>query len=173
LTPQVTRLRCFRPKRRHWGKRVGSNYRHYEDAIAGLALMALAAFVLWYGRNYPVGSLKNMGPGWFPRTMCFIVLGLGLVLVASNLRKRLDIPDEPDELRLRPITFVAGSGIVFGLTLESVGLLPAVLIMIVISGLAVSGRSAREWILTIIGLEAMTLAMFWLVSIPIPLFGPR
>jgi hypothetical protein len=147
------------------------HYRQYEDAISGIVLIAFAAFILWIARNYPIGTLSNMGPGWFPRAMCYIIISLGVILVAANLRTRLEVTEETDRLRLRPLLFVTASIISFGLTLGVIGLLPAVLILIAIAGLAISGRSALEWVLAVIGLEAMTLGMYYIVRLPVPLFG--
>ena len=96
------------------------HYRHYEDAIAGIVLIAFAADSV-DRPELPSRHAVEHGPGWFPRAMCYIIMGLGVILVAVNLRMPLEIPDEPDSLRLRPLLFVAASCISFGLTLGIVG----------------------------------------------------
>src|SRR5215204_3130214 len=84
-------------------------YMRYEDVIAGLLLIALAAFGLWTSRTYPVGSAANMGPGYFPRAMCWIIIALGVILMGSNLRGPLEFPDFPETLKFRPVFFVAAA----------------------------------------------------------------
>ena len=148
-------------------------YMQYEDLIAGLALIALAAFGLWSSRNYPVGTLKSMGPGWFPRAMCLIVLALGVVMIVINLLRPLEVATQKQTLRLRPLLLVTASYVSFGLTLAYVGLLPAILILIVIAGLAVPRRSLIEWVLVIVTLEAMAIGLWYFVKLSIPLIGGR
>ena len=63
--------------------------------------------------------------------------------------------------------------IMFALSLRSVGLLPAILILIVISGLAIRKRSALEWILIVVALETLTLTLWYVVRISVPLIGGR
>ena len=143
----------------------------YENVIAGLALIALAAFGLWASRNYPAGTLKSMGPGWFPRATCLITASLGSVLVVTNLLKPLNVSPGKETLRMRPMLLVAAAYVSFGLTLSVVGLLPAILVVIIIAGLAIPRRSLLEWLLMISALEAMAFGMWYLVKLPIPLIG--
>lgn len=146
-------------------------YMRYEDVIAGFALIALATFGLWASRTYAIGSLKSMGPGWFPRATCLIIMALGGALVVTNLLKPLNVSAEKKTLRMRPMLLVTAAYVSFGLTLWAVGLLPAILIVIVISGLAIPRRSLLEWLLIILALEAMAFGMWYLVKLPIPLIG--
>jgi hypothetical protein len=126
---------------------------------------------LWTSRNYPVGTLKSMGPGWFPLAMCLIIIALGTVMVVSNLLRPLDVPPERQMLEMRPMLLVTAAYVSFGLSLSVVGLLPAILIVIVIAGLAVPQRSLLEWVLIVVALEAMAFGMWYLVRLPIPLIG--
>lgn len=143
----------------------------YEEVIAGFALIALASFGLWASRSYAVGTLKSMGPGWFPRATCLVIMGLGIALVLSNVLKPNPVPLEKNTLKMRPMLLITAAYISFGLTLSVVGLLPAILIVIVISGLAIPRRSLLEWVLIVLALEAMAFWMWYLVKLPIPLIG--
>jgi putative tricarboxylic transport membrane protein len=145
----------------------------YEDLIAGLLLIGIAAFALWTSRTYPVGSAANMGPGYFPRMMCWSIIVLGLLLIASNLRRPLDVADVPETLKLRPLLYVAASYVAFALTLQPLGLLPAILVLVLVASFAVPKRSLLELGLTIVALEALTFALWQVVRIPLPLIGPN
>jgi Tripartite tricarboxylate transporter TctB family len=146
-------------------------YMRYEDLICGLALIALAVFALWVSRTYPVGSVANMGPGYFPRAMCAIVGALGLVLVVTNLLKPLFVLSSPETLKLRPLVAVAGSFVAFALTLKTIGLLPAIFVLIAISSFAIPRRSAWEILAIVAALETLAFLMWYLVRMPVPLFG--
>jgi Tripartite tricarboxylate transporter TctB family len=146
-------------------------YMQYEDLLAGLLLIGIAVLALWTSRTYPVGSAANMGPGYFPRMMCWSIIILGLLLIASNLRRRLDVSDDPETLKLRPLVFIAASYVAFAVTLPPLGLLPAILVLILVASFAVPKRSLLELILMILGLEALTFALWYMVRISLPLVG--
>jgi putative tricarboxylic transport membrane protein len=148
-----------------------SEYRKYEDAISGVLLIAVAVLALWVSRGYPVGSAANMGPGYFPRLVCWIIVALGVMLVVKNFQPIDEADLSVETLKFRPLLSIAGSGIIFGLTLHSVGLLPAVLLLILVAAVAVPRRNLVEVIAMIVVLEAMTFGMWALVQTPVPLFG--
>ena len=52
-----------------------------NDQLSGLTLFALAAFVIWQNRQYPLGSLQEPGPGYAPLLIA-IFLGIAGVLIA-------------------------------------------------------------------------------------------
>jgi hypothetical protein len=143
----------------------------YEDLLAGLLLIGIAVFALWTSRTYPVGSAANMGPGYFPRMMCWSIIILGLLLIASNLRRPLGVSDDPETLKLRPLVFIAASYVAFAVTLRPLGLLPAILVLILVASFAVPKRSLLELVLMILGLEALTFALWYMVRISLPLIG--
>ncbi len=47
-----------------------------SDLVSGLVLVALAGYILWLNRKFPVGSLADPGPGYVPM---LLAIGLGLV----------------------------------------------------------------------------------------------
>jgi hypothetical protein len=151
--------------------RYQPRYLQYEDLFAGLLLIGIAVFALWTSRTYPVGSAANMGPGYFPRMMCWLIIVLGTLLVASNLWRRLDIPEMPQTLKFRPLIFIAASYVAFALTLKPLGLLPAILVLVVVASFAVPKRSLLELGLIILALEALTFALWYVVRISLPLIG--
>lgn len=55
------------------------------DQVAGVMLIALAAYVGWMNRVYPLGTLQEPGPGYVP-LMLAIFLGVmgGLVVIGGK-----------------------------------------------------------------------------------------
>ena len=142
-----------------------------EDFLCGVALVAFAVFVLVAARSYPVGTANNMGPGYFPIWLSYILMALGLVLAASAVRQK-DAPEPTeDKLELRPLLLVAVSYVGFGVTLSSIGLLPAVALVVVVSSYAIPKRQISEVAVIIVAMEAMTIALWKLVQISVPLVG--
>ena len=57
-----------------------------KDVLSGLLFIAVAAFGLWLSRDYPIGTALRMGTGYVPRLLCWMLLGLGVVVLAQGLR---------------------------------------------------------------------------------------
>src|SRR5713101_1894394 len=79
-----------------------------KDVLAGLLFVAVALFGLWLSRDYPIGTTFRMGTGYVPRLLCWILLGLGTVILVTGLRdgqaeRRLS---SGDTSAWRPVVFV-------------------------------------------------------------------
>ena len=57
-----------------------------RDVLAGLMFVGVALFGLWLSRDYPIGTALRMGTGYVPRLLCWILLGLGVVVLVQGLR---------------------------------------------------------------------------------------
>jgi len=51
-----------------------------SDQISGLLLLALALYVGWMNRVYPVGTLQEPGPGYVPMLLAIFLGAMGLVV---------------------------------------------------------------------------------------------
>ena len=51
-----------------------------NDQLSGLMLFALAVFVIWENRAYPLGSLQEPGPGYTPLIVALFVVLTGLMI---------------------------------------------------------------------------------------------
>lgn len=143
-----------------------SRLRSAQDAAAGLFLLVLSGIALWGGSSLSSGSLGQMGPGMFPRSLAALtgLGGIGL-LVSAFL-----VPGKGlERWRLRGPVFVLGAAVVFGLAIRPLGLLVAVPAVVIIASLA--SRDAR-WIEILVFAAVMTavcLVLFKiLLGLPIP-----
>ncbi|WP_209428003.1 tripartite tricarboxylate transporter TctB family protein [Pararhodobacter sp. SW119] len=110
------------------------------DMIAGLLVCGAGIVIAVYAyANYPMGSLRRMGPGMFPMGSGSILALLGLVLAINSWRSLRaetgrDWPTVQFELRT---AFLSVVGVVaFALLLRPLGLIPAVLAVVGISALS-------------------------------------
>lgn len=112
-----------------------------DKTIGGLTLLAIAAGFAWAGKDLAIGRAVRMGPGWAPMALALLLAGLGAVLLARGLFDRAQPTAHPPWPRRAAIP-VLGSMLLFGLTIESLGLLLA-------SGLsmflAASGAADVKW----------------------------
>ena len=49
--------------------------------------IAVAALGLWLSRNYPVGTALRMSTGYVPRLLCWLLMGLGAIVLVQGLRE--------------------------------------------------------------------------------------
>ena len=133
-----------------------------KDVLAGLMFIGVAALGLWLSRNYPIGTALRMGTGYVPRLLCWILMGLGAVVLVQGLREAdSDRPAEGGALaRLWPILIVTASLVAFGLALERLGLVVAIFLLIGIGSLAARGIKPWEAAATALGLILLSWAIF-------------
>jgi hypothetical protein len=64
-----------------------------SDQVSGLVLAALALFVGWQNRAYPLGTLQEPGPGYTPLVIAVFlgVIGLLIAIKGASARPLADI----------------------------------------------------------------------------------
>ena len=110
------------------------------DMVAGLMICAVGIFIVIYAHgNYPMGTMRRMGPGMFPAGLGAVLSLLGMVLALNSWRSLRanaghDWPPVRFELRTAGLT-VAGV-VAFAVLLRPMGLIPAVIAVVCISALS-------------------------------------
>jgi hypothetical protein len=138
-----------------------------KNVLAGLFFIGTAVFGLWLSRNYPIGTATRMGTGYVPRMLLWLLLVLGGGVLVQGLRAaREDMPAEPDSesggiLRFWPLVAVTIAIVAFGLALERLGLIVAIVLLLGIGSLAERNLRPLE---TIIAGALLTL-LSWLIFI--------
>ena len=108
-----------------------------RDLIAGLALAALGTFVALYAcESYPIGRVARMGPGFAPVALGWILAGFGAVIALLALRKAAP-PIDQLSFEWRPLLPVLTAILVFSGTVETLGLVPATVALIMLAAMAV------------------------------------
>lgn len=104
-----------------------------KDFLSGLMFIGFGLIALYFGQKLALGTPVRMGPGWVPRMLSLILIGLGgLICVVALVAK-----GEPVErIKWKPLTLVTVGIICFALLFESAGLLPALIVLVFISSLA-------------------------------------
>jgi putative tricarboxylic transport membrane protein len=129
------------------------------DTMAGLMFIAVGVAGLVLSWDYPIGTGVRMGTGYVPRLMLWILLGLGVVILAIGILERdPDIHDPP--IRWRPLVLVPAALTVFALTIESLGFLIAGTLMVLIGGLASSQSRVVEVVISAAVLVLSVWAIF-------------
>ena len=59
-----------------------------NDQLSGLMLLALAVFVAWQNRTYPLGSLQEPGPAYTPLLIAIFLGAMGLLIALRGRASR-------------------------------------------------------------------------------------
>jgi putative tricarboxylic transport membrane protein len=131
-----------------------------QDVLAGLMFMAVAVLGLVVSRNYPVGTALRMGTGYVPRLLCWILLGLGALVLLQGLRAGAPLRESSPLPAWRPLFFVTASLAIFGLAIERLGLIVSILLLIAFGAMATRSLRPVETLVAAFTLIALTWGIF-------------
>lgn len=101
-----------------------------KDFLAGVMFIIFGLTALYFGRNLAIGTAVRMGPGYVPRSLSMILLALGGLICVMALVTAGDTVERP---KWKPITLVTIGIVAFALLFERAGLLPALVVLVLIS----------------------------------------
>jgi len=129
------------------------------DVLSGLLFMAIALFGLWVSRDYTVGTALRMGTGYVPRLLCWLLFGLGAIVLAQGLRQPVP-PLRPTRAGWRATLSVSCAIVAFALSIERLGLVLAIVLLIGIGALATRALRPLETALAALVLIALSWGIF-------------
>lgn len=116
--------------------------------------------------NYDIGSMRRMGPGFFPLAVGAMLALLGLVLLGQSLRLATD--DWVGRCNLRVVLPLMSGILAFGLLIRPYGLVAATSAMTCIAAFAV--RDVRPWeLLAIIALQCVLAVGIFVMALGMPI----
>jgi hypothetical protein len=111
-----------------------------KDFLSGVMFIAFGLTALYFGRNLASGTTVRMGPGYVPHMLSYIMLVLGLIISVLAMINGGETVEAP---KWRPITMVTIGIVAFALLLESTGMFPALVALVVIASLG--GDEFKLW----------------------------
>jgi hypothetical protein len=114
--------------------------------------LAFAAVAVLAARGYAMGSAGRMGPGYFPMALGIVLGLLGLIIIGRTFAAG---DERVGALQLRPLLVIVVAVCLFGLLIERLGLIVALVAVVVVSALA-----SREYRPVEVAALAATLAAF-------------
>ncbi len=84
-------------------------------------------------KGYAMGTPARMGPGFFPFYLGAILVVLGLVIAATALKRGSGDAGDIERFHWRPILWVLGAVVLFGVALKAVGMLAAGLMLVILA----------------------------------------
>ena len=147
--------------------RTKPDLRNNKDFLAGLLFLVFGVFTMFFARDYPMGSAARMGPAYFPMVLGGILCLFGLYLMMRGIRT-----GEPVQgaWGWRPLGLITLSIVIFGFTMEKLGLVPALMLLFFIAALAGREFRFKEVLLLAVLMSAFAAAVFiYGLQLPYPL----
>lgn len=139
--------------------------RDWSDVIGGTLLIVVGLYFAIQAGEYDLGTLRRMGPGFFPRALGIFLIALGLLIAALALWRDGELPKP----RLRPFAAILGSILAFSLSVEWVGMVPATFLLVGISSLAEPAARPVATLSLAVALSVIAVVVFSHgLSIPLP-----
>ena len=132
------------------------NKRDSTDLIGGLFITALGLFFVIYAQRYNMGTLNRMGPAYFPVALGGVLAFLGLLIAVPAWFRAGAGPD----VSWKTLVIVIGSVVLFGATLQILGLMLATMLTIVVASLADNDITWRERAILIVTVPPIIYLIF-------------
>jgi hypothetical protein len=144
--------------------------RSQQDLGAAIILIAIGLAGLWFGRDYEIGTVARMGPGYMP-----LMLSLGLLVFGGIIGLRaVTVDGPPIETGLwYPGVAILICVLLFAFLIGSAGLAPATFTVVMLSAFASPDVRWKQVLALAVGLTIFCVLVFVHgLRQPIPVFGP-
>ena len=139
-----------------------------RDFWAGLLFVGIAALFMALASQYRFGEAHRMGPGYFPIMVGALLAILGMVVAARALV--FDGPPLP-RFNPRPLLVTLLAIVLFGATIETLGLAAAIAVLVMVSAYADRDVRLLQSIALAVLLIVFSIASFvWLLGLPLPVW---
>ncbi|HEV8518701.1 MAG TPA: tripartite tricarboxylate transporter TctB family protein, partial [Burkholderiales bacterium] len=143
--------------------------RDKKDFNAGILYIIMGAFFALWARNYPMGSAVRMGPAYFPTVLGWLLAALGLIIFARSFFEHGG--EEPRKTNWRPLTLLLAAVVIFGLLLETGGMVIASFALMYISSLGGHDFKWKEQLVNAVFMTAVNVGLFYYaLALPFKLF---
>jgi hypothetical protein len=139
-----------------------------KDFWAGVVLITIGTLAVLIARDYALGTVLRMGPGYFPTLLGGLIVLAGIYVLVKGLRS---VDRIEGGWSLRALIVLPLSLVLFGFLMHRAGLVPALVVLIF--GSAAGGSEFRlvEIAALTVVLTALSVVVFvWALGLPYPLF---
>jgi len=145
--------------------------RDIPDLLGGVLLAAIGLLVTLYAvDHYETGSLRRMGPGFFPALLGGVLALLGAMIALPALARR----GKAIRIAWKECLAVLAAILVFAAGLDRIGLVLATLVSVLIATLAATDRRIGWRIALAVVVTALSVAVFSFgLKMTVPLWPGR
>ena len=143
-----------------------------KDFIGGILVVMLGAAAILHAQRYSFGSVRKMGPGFFPTAVGCVFVVAGLALAGTAVISTEAEVIQAIRFKWRSWTCIIAGIVAFALFGRSLGLLPATFAIVFVSALGDQRNSVRDSLLLAAGMVLVAWLVFWLgLQLRLPLFA--
>jgi hypothetical protein len=128
-----------------------------RDFCAGAIFLLFGLCAALVGRDYPMGTAFHMGSGYFPFVLGALLLILGAVICIKSL---VVAGEGIESIGLRPLLLVLLAIGAFAVSVDSVGLVAATVLVTVVGAVASTESRWREVVVLTFVLLGMSVGVF-------------
>ena len=142
-----------------------------KDVAAGLMFVATGTSFCAAASMHRMGTVTDMGPGYFPFWVGAILAVLGAVVFLGGLRAAGSADDLIGRWDWKALAIVVASMVLFGLLLQPLGLIVAVVVLVLVASAASHDFTWGMMIVTALVLIALSVTIFvWGIGLPLPVW---
>jgi hypothetical protein len=144
--------------------------RHPKDFWTGTIFLFFGLTAVFVGQDYAMGTAGRMGPAYFPTVLGSLLTLIGLTGV---VRSFLHDGEPVGKFYIKEIVLILSAVLLFGFLMRGAGLVPATMVLLLMSAYASPKFRWREMLLLSVGLTIFAVVVFVkLLGLPMPVFGP-
>jgi hypothetical protein len=144
--------------------------RHPKDFWTGIIFLFFGMAAVIVGRDYPMGTAGRMGAAYFPTLLGGLLTLVGLVGVIRSFVRR---GEAVGKIYIKEIVLILLAVILFGSLMRGAGLVPATLVLVLLSAYASPKFQWGPSLLLAVALAVFAVVVFVkLLGLPMPVFGP-
>jgi hypothetical protein len=128
-----------------------------QDVAAGLMFAAIGAFGLYLASSYPMGTALRMGPGYVPTLLCWLLVAIGLGIMAKGL---IAGGEALARWHLKPLLLLSAGVIAFGELVGVAGFVAATFAVVILSAAAGPTFRIVETLALAVALSVFGVALF-------------
>lgn len=142
-----------------------------RNQAAGALVGIVGAAAALQGRSYPLGTLSQMGPGFFPVALGAILAVIGAILfTVATVSAEAGIPVR-QAAEWRGWGCIALAIVAFAVLGDYGGLVPATFFSVFIAAMGDRRNGLRRSFILAVGMVVVCLAVFWwALQVQLPLF---
>ena len=144
-----------------------------QDLGAAVVFLAVGVAGAYFGSELRLGTAGNMGPGFFPVILSWIVVAIGVIVGIKAVT--VEGP-RVEPFQLRPLLVIVAAILVFGYVVDTIGLALTAALLTVLAAFARRWReiNALETILLAAALALFSVGLFvYALSQPFPAWWGR
>lgn len=131
----------------------------------GIAFIVISVLFGISGLQYPLGTVDQPGPAFFPVAVSVLLCALGIAMTVKGLAEE----PAPIDYRLKNIAIISTALLGFAAATDYINMIAGIVILVTVSSFAATSYSVARVVKIVIGLVAVAFAFKYLLGLNLPL----